>query len=173
MFQLSSTISPSPRIIGASFGSIARGFRGYRRPLEESVRRVAIPAIIENFEVGGRPPWTPHAASTIERRSRQGTLGGAPQDILIETGQGFGDVIRLARWTITRDEAFISNLPDRSAYMRFHQTGADLARGGFMPARPWAQMSTQEVDEVQDIFQEWRNDIIARSLWRRVIARFL
>jgi len=164
-------VTPDSRIIGASFGAMARGFRTFRRPLEASVREVAIPAISENFEVGGRPPWTPHSESTQVRRAREGTLGGEPQDILIESGLLFGDATKLARWTITGDEAYISNLPSRSAYGRFHQTGADLARGGFMPARPWASVNTDDVDRIEDRFEAWRDGIIARSLWSRVIRR--
>jgi phage gpG-like protein len=166
MYRMTVDITPDSRIIGASFGAIAKGFRGFSRPLEASVREVAIPAIQENFEVGGRPPWTPHSEATEVRRAREGTLGGEPQDILIETGLLFGDATRLARWTINRDEAYISNLPNRSAYGRFHQTGTE-----FMPQRPWATLDSNDADNIEDVFEQWRDGIIARSLWSRVIRR--
>lgn len=159
---MSATITPSSMVIGAAFGAVARGFRTYRLPLEQSVRSVAIPSIVENFEVGGRPPWTPHSEATEVRREREGTLGGEPQDILIETGRLFGDATRLARWTITSDEAFISNLPNRSAYGRFHQTGTEK-----MPERPWASLDTEDVDGIEDIFNRWRDGIILANMWRR------
>jgi phage gpG-like protein len=161
-------ITPNSVVMGAAFGAVARGFRTFRQPLDQSVRSVGIPAIIENFEVGGRPPWVPHAETTVERRDRQGTLGGEPQDILIETGQLFGDATKLARWTITGQEAYISNLPSRSAYGRFHQTGADLARGGTLPQRPWASMESDDVDRIEEIFARWRDGIFLANMWRRV-----
>src|SRR5215207_6343018 len=98
MYKMDVDITPNSRIIGAAFGAVARGFLTFRQPLEQSVRSVAIPSIVENFEVGGRPPWTPHSEATELRREREGTLGGEPQDILIETGRLFGDATRLARW---------------------------------------------------------------------------
>jgi phage gpG-like protein len=161
-------IVPNSRVIGGSLGAVAKGFRTYRLPLEQSVRRVAIPSITENFEVGGRPPWEPHADSTVERRDRQGTLGGEPQDILIETGRLFGDATKLARWTITGDEAYISNLPSRSAYGRFHQTGANLSRGGTLPQRPWASLTTEDVDQIENIFNRWRDGIVIANWWARM-----
>lgn len=160
---MSVNITPDSRVIGASMGAVARGFRTYRLPLETSVKQVAIPAIIENFEVGGRPPWAPHSEATQLRRERQGTLGGEPQDILIESGQLFGDAVRLARWTISGQEAYISNLPDRSAYGRFHQTGFND-----VPARPWASVTTDDVDNIENIFNRWRDGIIIANWWKRV-----
>lgn len=160
-------VTPDSRIVGASFGGIARGFRTFRLPLEQSVRSVAIPGIVENFEVGGRPPWTPHSESTEVRRSREGTLGGEPQDILIETGRLFGDATKLARWSFSGDEAYISNLPNRSAYGRFHQTGTNK-----MPERPWATLTTEDVDGMEDIFQRWRDGIVLANMWRRARLAF-
>lgn len=167
MYRVDIDLHPSPRVMGASFGAVARGFRTYRRPLEASVRHVAMPAIQENFEVGGRPPWEPHAEATVERREREGTLGGEPQDILVETGRLLGAATRLARWSISGTEAYISNLPTDAAYGRFHQTGT-----GHMPARPWASLTTEDVDNIQDIFQKWRDGVIIMNWWRR-IRRFV
>lgn len=172
MFRLDVDITPNSLIMGAAFGAVANGFRTYRQPLEESVRSIAIPSIIENFEVGGRPPWTPHSDQTELRRDREGTLGGEPQDILIESGTLFGDATKLARWTITGEEAYISNLPSRSAYGRFHQTGAEMARGGSLPRRPWASVTTQDVDAIEDIFARWRDGIVMAHMWRATRLAF-
>jgi phage gpG-like protein len=158
---------PTTRVMGASFGQVAKGFRTYRMPLEESVKRVAISGIAENFIVGGRPPWEPLSEETIRRRDREGTLGQEPQDILIETGTLFGDATRLARWTITGGEAYISNLPNRSWYGVLHQTGTS-----HMPARPWANLTTDDVDAMESIFNKWRDGIIIANWWRR-IARLI
>ena len=167
MFQMSVDVTPDSRIMGAAFGAVARGFRTYRAPLEQSVRSIAIPGIIENFEVGGRPPWVPHSEATEVRRSREGTLGGEPQDILIESGTLFGDAVKLARWSFSSDEEYISNLPNRSAYGRYHQTGTSKS-----PRRPWASLNTEDVDGIEDIFNRWRDGIVLASLWSRARSIF-
>jgi phage gpG-like protein len=163
------TLVPSAHIIGREFGQLARGFRTFRVPLEKAVESVGIQHIIHQFEVGGDPAWEPHAESTVERRSRQGTLGGYPQDILVESGALFAAATAKARWTITGDEAWYSgNFPERVRYAPFHMTGANLARGGFMPARPFIQMTDQDVDEIQGIFGKWVDGIILTRWLRRV-----
>jgi phage gpG-like protein len=162
------TSIPGGRIIGREFSDLARGFRTFRVPLEKAVESVGIQHILHQFEVGGDPPWEPHAQSTSERRSRQGTLGGYPQDILVESGALFAAATAKARWTITGQEAFFSNLPERAAYGRFHMTGANLARGGFMPARPFIQMGDQEIDEIQGVFGKWVDGVILTRWMRRI-----
>lgn len=158
---------PRARIIGADLSALARGFRTYRVPLTKSVDSVMVQHIIHQFEVGGEPPWEPHADSTVERRERQGTLGGYPQDILVETGTLFESATRKARWTITGDEAFFSNLPDRAEYGEFHMTGTTN-----MVARPFIQLTENELDEVQGVFGNWVDGIILTN-WMRRIRRMI
>lgn len=154
---------PQSRLIGSAFGALAKGFRTYRVPLTKSVESVMIQHIIHQFEVGGEPPWEPHAESTEERRSRQGTLGGYPQDILVETGTLFDAAVAKARWTITGEEAFFSNLPTRAQYGVFHMTGTIN-----MPARPFIQVTSEEMDEVQSVFGRWVDGEIITKWNRRV-----
>lgn len=153
---------PRGRIIGAEFSMIAKGFRSFRQPLEKSVESAMIQHIIEQFEVGGEPSWEPLADATIERRSRQGTLDGYPQDILVETGTLFESATKKARWKITGDEAYFSNLPSRAEYGYFHLTGTN-----YMPARPFIQLTAKEIDEVQGIFGRWVDGIIITKWMRR------
>lgn len=162
-FALDAEFIPSARMIGRSFGELAKGFRTFRVPLTHAVENVMIQHIIEQFEAGGEPPWAPHAESTQERRERQGTLGGYPQDILVESGTLFDAVIKKARWTITGDEAYFSNLPSRATYGYFHLTGTDD-----MPARPFIQLTNQEIDQVQDVFGRWVDAVILTKWMARI-----
>jgi phage gpG-like protein len=163
MANVSISISPSTAIFASAYGRLAKGFTTFRVPLEQSVRRVMIPSITENFVEGGRPPWEPHSDETIRRRDREGTLGGVPQDILVETGQLFGDAIRLARWDIGRTTAVYSNLPARSAYGRFHQFGASN-----IPVRPFVEIQAEDADNIARIFDLWSNGIIITNWSRRI-----
>lgn len=165
---MSVTVEPNPMILGLRLSALAKGFSTFKVPLNESVRRVTIPSIIEQFEAGGKPPWEPLADSTIERRGRQGTLGGEPQDILIETGQLFGDAIKLARWNITTFSASFTNLPSRSAYGRFHQNGAtEWKSNAEIPTRPFVVLLPEDVDRIQSIFTAWASGLIITHWGRR------
>lgn len=173
MIGLDVEFSPSAQIIGRDLSNLARGFRTYRVPLRQSVDHVMIPAIAHQFEVGGDPPWEPLAASTVERREAQGTMGGEPQDILVETGTLFSAVTARARWTFTPDEAYFSNMPTRAEYGVYHQLGFGNARGGgFVPARPFVRGTDEDVDAVEDIFSRWANGMIIVN-WLKRAQRFL
>lgn len=149
-------------IVGRELGALAVGFRSFRKPLTNVVDEVMIPHIIEQFETGGDPPWEPHADSTVERRARQGTLGQSPQDILIETGRLFDAATKRARWKIDSEQAFFSNLPSNAEYGYFHLTGTDS-----MPARPFIQMTDQQLDDAQTVFGNWVDEVIAARFLRR------
>jgi len=131
-----------------------------------------IPAIAHQFEVGGDPEWVPLSEETNMRREREGTLGGEPQDILVETGTLFSAATARARWTFSGDEAYFSNMPTRAEYGVYHQLGFDSQRGGFVPARPFVRGSTEDVDAVEDIFQRWASGMIIVN-WLKRAARFL
>lgn len=146
---------PGSRLIGRDLGLMAAGFRTFRVPLTKAVDSVMVQHIIEQFEAGGEPPWEPHADTTSERRGRQGTLGGYPQDILVESGRLFGAVTRRARWTITGQEAYFSNLPNNAKYGFFHLTGTPK-----MSARPFIQVTNREVDEIQRVFGNWVDGVV-------------
>ena len=154
---------PGSRLLGRDFGILAAGFRTFRVPLTKAVDSVMTQHIIEQFEAGGEPPWEPLAESTTQRRARQGTLGGYPQDILVESGTLFEAATRRARWTITGNEAYFSNLPSRAQYGFFHLTGT-----GNMPARPFIQITNQEFDEVENIFGRWVDGLILTRWMKRI-----
>lgn len=150
-------------MIGRDLSVLAKGFRTFRQPLTHAVDTVMQQHIIEQFEEGGKPPWEPHAESTEERRSRQGTLGGYPQDLLIETGTLFDAATKRARWTITGDEAYFSNLPSRASYGFYHLTGT-----GNMPARPFIQLTDRDIDDVEGVFGKWVDGMILKNWMRRI-----
>src|SRR6266536_4889488 len=89
-------ITPDPKKVARGFIRAGLEMRNLRAPLEQSVRRVVIPSIQENFFEGGRPKWDPLSDETLQRRERQGT-GDA---VLHESGTGERHALSRARWNI-------------------------------------------------------------------------
>ena len=132
----------------------------FRAPLEQTVRRVMMPSIEENFVAGGRPEWEPLAESTIARRAEEGT-GDRP---LVASGRGMDPATSRARWRITRTQAeYPSNWPKTSHYVQFHQKGTEK-----MPARPFGVVQEQDIGKMSDEFARWVDHaVIARMLGLR------
>ncbi len=132
----------------------------FRAPLEQTVRRVMMPSIEENFVAGGRPEWEPLAESTIARREQEGT-GDRP---LVASGKGMDAATSRARWRITRTQAeYPTGWPKTSNYMGFHHAGTEK-----MPARPFGVVQEQDATKMTDEFARWADHaVIARMLGRR------
>jgi phage gpG-like protein len=142
-------------------GEIRRDLKDASEPLFNSVVRVAIPSLAKNFAAQGRPPWIPHVDATRLRRIER---GHAPDPTLIETGRGMGLILSPARWRVGNRRAVFGNLPGSVWYMGLHQSGAvDLSRNWSMPARPWSLWQEQDANDIQDIFGDWLDAIIARK----------
>jgi phage gpG-like protein len=150
-------ITPKPRKVGAQFIRAGAELTNLRAPLEQSVRRVVIPSIQENFFQGGRPQWEPLSDETISRREREST-GETP---LVESGRGETHALSRARWRITRNSAeYPANWPSSSSYMKFQQTGAE-----FLPARPFATIQDEDLTGIEREFGRFLDHIvIARML---------
>jgi phage gpG-like protein len=163
---------PPLAVLEFDLAKLAAGFRTFRVPLTTSVDRVLIPSILENFEVGGRPPWQPLSDETIARRERQGTMGGLfGSDILVESGELFGAMSHRARWKITGHEASISNLPNAAWYGMLHQGGDDFFNVNF-PARPFAVMQREDQERIEAIFAAWVGGIVTVN-WHKTRAGLL
>ncbi len=135
--------------------SMAADVSNFRAPLEQSVRKVMIPSIVQNFEVGGRPPWEPLSDETIARKGDDRPL--------IETGQGMRSAGARARWVIGRDRAEYhgESFPERSWPMQLHQHADDFNVN--FPARPFAVVQPEDMSRMQGVFAAWLDrDVIPR-----------
>lgn len=159
-------ITPPMERIREDLREINRDLSNMRTPLRESVQRVVIPSVDANFEAGGRPPWTPLSAGTVERRSRQGT----GTRILQETGKLRQTATQFSRWEIGTDQASIANWPDnvrpRAAVAEGGTTRGGESRNIRVPARPFLMIQDGDAIQIEGIFLDWM-ERVARGKWSR------
>ena len=179
-FELSVEIIPTPFILAAQLAKWGMDVRSFHEPLKRSVQKVASPSFRKNFDVGGRPAWEPWSEVTVERREAQGFGEGA---ILVKTGLLKSVAGQLNIWTITRDQAAVSSLP-RAPYGAVHQQGTSGGVGEVtraravrerreitqtvslrapIPARPWALLQPEDIDDIEEVFVNWFRERMALS----------
>jgi len=157
-------INPPLERIREDLREIGRDLSNMRTPLRESVQRVVIPSIDANFQAGGRPPWQPLTAQTVERRVRQGT----GTKILQETGKLRQTATQFSRWEIGTEEAHIANWPEGvKERARTAEYGArEWKSGRQIPPRPFLLIDDQDADKIEGIFLDWM-ERRARGTWTR------
>lgn len=147
MFMIDVDIVPPPSFIAANFRDLGLDIRSFREPLKRSIQGVVAPSIQLNFDVEGRPMgWAALAKKTVDYKSSH----GYPPDILTRTGKLKRVAGQLNAWTITQEDAVMTNLPG-AEYGVFHQDGTR-----FMPAREFAIIQDpDDVDEIEEVFSDW------------------
>lgn len=157
------TIEPLPAILVADFNAGAEQIRSFREPLKNAIQGVIAPSLKHNFSVGGRPPWEPLAESTISKKGFD--------TILVDTGKLEQIAGQLNIWFI--DGGYLSEGNTASAYIsdlqgadygQYHQDGTK-----HMPARPWAILQPEDVDDIQSVFEAYINQRIGRTLLRGAV----
>lgn len=138
--------------VARGIDEIARNLRNFSEPLRESVARVLIPSIRENFDSEGRPPWQSLADSTVIRRGSSGP-------ILNSTGTLRSEATSISNWVIGTEEATMTGVSVE--YGAYHQEGTRK-----MPARPFVLIQPQDVVEIENIFGEWVDRKIAEGGFR-------
>jgi phage gpG-like protein len=167
---------PSVGIVAKRIDILGLDIRSFREPLTESVKKVMIPSIQKNFQIGGRPGWEDLADYTQERREKEGF--GASEPILVRKGTLQRNMGFLSIWTITPTFAAIKDLPERIWYGKVQQEGygsfaavvrerggdvkAALAGTGsrtdkavHIPARPFVDIQPEDAGAIQDVFDKW------------------
>jgi phage gpG-like protein len=139
--------------LNAEFLAIAGSIKSFKEPLEDSIREVASPSIGTNFDVGGRPPWEPLEAQSIER-------GANESRPLIRSGQLMQVAQQLNIWTTTRTETSVQGLPGRVYYGEIHEGGSD-----FIPARPFMMLQEEDADKIREVFARWIERRFAAAGW--------
>lgn len=110
----------------------------HRTPLMRSIAGTMESAVLQNFDVGGRPKW-------LGLKYRQGSP-------LVDTENLMGSITS----EYTNDVAIVGT---NEPYAAIHQFGGKAGRGRkvIIPARPFLQLTPQDeadiLDDVQDYFQ--------------------
>ena len=110
----------------------------HRAPLMRSIAGTMDSAVLQNFDVGGRPAWK-------KLKIRQGTP-------LVDTENLMGSITS----EYSNDEAIVGT---NEPYAAIHQFGGKAGRGRKVeiPARPFLALTPQDdadiLDDIQDYFQ--------------------
>jgi phage gpG-like protein len=147
---------PSVTVIRADFFTLAGALENQSEALQTAVEHVMAPSIRTNFDVGGRPPWSPLMDSTIEHSQRQSAEG-----TLVVTGNLRDTASSVSVWRVDKSEAALdSSRLGGAFYGLFHQVGY-----GSTPARPWAVMQNEDADRIEEIFGGWISSRAAATGW--------
>lgn len=179
--QLETSVIPPLTIVAERIATLGAKVETFEEPLRKAIKEVVIPSMQTNFDVGGRPPWQPHAEGTVEIASNLGfTLGG----VLVRTGalrSAMGDE---GSWTVDSTSATL-NLPSNVWYGAVHQGGFEGKGGGKsakghsfqwivknaaqdmpvspIPSRPFAVFQPEDEEAISDIFMEWLGEKIEEA----------
>lgn len=155
--------TPSVGILARKLDTLGANIKNFREPLKEAVRDVMIPSIRRNFDAGGRPKWVPLAAVTIARKR-------GDKRPLIRTGNLRRQMGYQKIWTIDREKAMITDLPQSVWYGKVHQAGmgsheafydpvirqhVNLGDDGAIPARPFVLIQRQDQIRINALFNRW------------------
>ena len=144
------------RAVMHGFLTAAARLKSMDDPLREAVTKVLAPSIRTNFEVGGRPAWTPLADASLEQKGR---FGGSSRP-LVFTGALEHAAGSVDSWDIRNNTAQLGNpLTGGIGYGIFHQEGTST-----VPQRPWAVMQPEDERKIEDILGNWSFNTLLNAI---------
>jgi phage gpG-like protein len=168
---------PSVGIIARKLDTLGHSLKDFRTPLKRAIQQVVIPSIQMNFHKHGRPRWAPLAESTVRKN-------GGRVEPLVDTGALQEGMKSIDLWTISRQTAFIADLPQSIWYGKVHQAGmgarhsvsvslAGTSRthdsgieelgSGAIPARPFVMLQPSDELLIEQVFDIWLDERIAAA----------
>lgn len=165
-------------ILANDIDKLSMSFKSFKEPLTKSLNDVIIPSIEANFAAQGRPGWQPLSPNTIRDRIRKG-YGAGP--ILQRTGRLMKEATRKNIWEVSSDMLKLRTVyfDQKVPYAQYHQLGANtrgsgggklkkfvgsagsklsVPKVGFLPARPFVQLTMDEEVEIATIFMAFMNE---------------
>lgn len=136
---------PPSAVMAATFALMGDNISHTEDLLTELVQDVAAPEFLQNFEVGGRPPWPELSYETMSRKEYSGSMN--TEAILIDTELLMEAAGSPDSWDISPREAQFVRYPE---YGAFHQEGTT-----YMPQRLWATLPPEAENEVDARTAEW------------------
>lgn len=162
---------PSAGIMAKKLNVLALGLKDFRTPLRRAIEQVIIPSIQMNFHKHGRPRWAPLRESTVKRK------GGSTVP-LQDTGTLREGMKSIDLWTIRRDIALLTDLPQSIWYGKVHQAGlgvvdlmfdevlgetVNLGDDGGIPARPFVMIQPSDEILIEQVFDIWVEERIVKA----------
>jgi phage gpG-like protein len=159
---------PSVGIMARKIEKFGADIRSFRVPLTRAVREVMIPSIQMNFMKSGRPRWADLSEATWKQKSGK---------ILVESGKLQQGMKSFGLWHIDTEKALIPSLPQSIWYGNLHQAGYGSAEmfhdpvtnetvnvgGSGAPARPFVVIQEEDGVKIDEIFNLWVGERIARA----------
>ena len=170
---------PSIGFMARRVNKLGADIRSFKEPLLRSIKYMGS-SFDMNFQKGGRPEkWQDLADETWKKKRGK---------ILDETGALRKAVKQLNIWTVSRDSAFVNDLPDKVWYGKVHQQGwggqqvtvpniglggagqtttvtADLAEGG-IPQRRFIMMQDEDIIIIERIFTDYLGERVLANGFR-------
>ncbi len=115
-------------------------------PPMEAAGEIFVASIRKNIDVGGRPTFKPHAASTIASRNRKG--GAGPQMILRDTGAMYDGIEAI----FGADHVEAGSDAVQAKRLHFGYPGHDGPGGSETPARPFVMSQSEDMDAIGELF---------------------
>lgn len=144
------TWQPELYTVVLEFETLAKNIKSLKEPLDRMVRQVFIPAIKNQWAVGGDPPWKPLAEFTVDKKGHD--------EILVETGDLMKQAQYLKNWTINgpAGTAALDSLNENVSYGYLHQTGfVNWVTGRMTAPRVWASFNEGDEEKAVQVIQDW------------------
>jgi phage gpG-like protein len=153
---------PSLASVKRDLDALGVDIRSFNEPLKRSIQQVLIPSFRANFDAQGRPAWAPYADTTIEFHQMLGI--DMSKSLLVKTGALKRAAQQLNLWTITKESATFTSLPQGVWYGNIHQTGGKGGKGagGVIPARPFIMFQDEDGDKIAEVFAKWLDERIVK-----------
>lgn len=149
---------PLPSLAAEGFDTLGVNIKNFKKPLDQSISRVMVPSIKQNFASGGRPEWQPLTNTTQTLKALRGHGPGILKATKILSRRAGA----VSLWDVNGASgvAAIRTLPAAIAHGIYHQTGWSPAKGPFasmldVEARPWAVIQQEDANDIEEIFFEW------------------
>lgn len=150
---------PSILITAAEVYKFGLDIRSFREPLKRAIQQVIAPSFARNFAEGGRPDsWEPLTDVAVKMREY---YGFSADPVLVRTGLLRRTVQQFNIWTVTTDQAALTNFPSKIWYASIQQEGLPSRN---IPARPFILLQDPEdYDKIEEIFALWLLERMARA----------
>ena len=128
---------------------------------------VLIPSFESKFRRAGaygQPKWKPITTASLRKRKKKRSYMDKSRP-LIDTGWLQEAALARRRWMVRGNEMAYGAWPTRRWWAPVHDLG-----GSELPARPWAQLTPNDIQEIDKVRQEWVDGIILEE-WNRGRAR--
>lgn len=176
-------MDPSPVLLVQQFNALGADIRSFKEPLHRSIKQVMTESLRKNFDAEGRPDaWQPLAESTLRAKAHQGW----PSDILVQDGSLKRAAGQINIWDINGQEGIATmSIPESVWYGIVHQEGAGesfeggvlvktgkgvaqtktktFGSKGYVPQRVWALFQYEDIDRIEEIFDEWLQERLVRA----------